>query len=71
MESLTVLVTVQCRSCARTYTKPKVGGTVKTNPGCPRCGSLGWIPVDEGIIEGGGQPRYVGGRPRVLASLRG
>ena len=34
---------VQCLECGGTYTKPADGGTVTENPGCPRCGYLGWI----------------------------
>lgn len=34
---------VRCLECGATYTKPVDGGTVTENPGCPRCGYLGWI----------------------------
>ena len=34
---------VRCLDCGTTYGKPKAGGTVQENPGCPRCGYLGWI----------------------------
>jgi DNA-directed RNA polymerase subunit RPC12/RpoP len=36
---------VRCLDCGATYTKPGDGGTVNENPGCPRCGYLGWIPA--------------------------
>ena len=36
---------VCCLDCGATYTKPGDGGTVNENPGCPRCGYLGWIPA--------------------------
>ena len=34
---------VRCLDCSATYSKPAGGGTVHENPGCPRCGYLGWI----------------------------
>jgi ribosomal protein S27AE len=34
---------VRCLECGATYSKLAQGGTVSRNPGCPRCGYLGWI----------------------------
>jgi transposase-like protein len=34
---------VRCLDCSASYSKPAGGGTVHENPGCPRCGYLGWI----------------------------
>ena len=34
---------VRCLECGAKYAKPAHGGTVLENPGCPRCGYLGWI----------------------------
>ncbi len=34
---------VQCLECSTRYVKPADGGTVHENPGCPKCGYLGWI----------------------------
>jgi ribosomal protein S27AE len=34
---------VRCLECGATYIKPSGGGTVSQNPGCPKCGYLGWI----------------------------
>lgn len=42
VESVALVVTVQCLSCGSAYSKPAGGGTVRTNPGCPTCGYLGW-----------------------------
>lgn len=42
---LTVLQSVRCLECERTYSKPMSGGTVWANPGCPHCGYVGWIPA--------------------------
>ena len=36
---------VRCLDCGTSYAKPADGGTVHENPGCPRCGYLGWIPT--------------------------
>jgi hypothetical protein len=36
---------VRCLDCGTTYAKPAAGGTVSRNPGCPRCGYLGWVPA--------------------------
>jgi predicted nucleic acid-binding Zn-ribbon protein len=46
VETLSLVVTVQCLACGSTYSKPENGGTVRTNPGCPQCGYLGWSPED-------------------------
>ena len=42
---LTVLVTVRCLECGEIYAKPRRGGTVEKNPGCPSCGYVGWLSV--------------------------
>jgi len=34
---------VRCLECGSKYVKPADGGTVHENPGCPKCGYLGWI----------------------------
>jgi hypothetical protein len=61
---------VRCLDCSTTYTKPAGGGTVHENPGCPRCGYLGWIatsvPNAPAVPDRSGadqRPRSVG-RPR-------
>ena len=68
--NLTVLVSVRCLECGAVYAKPTVGGTTESNPGCPACGYVGWIPVrlaPEPVPphrSGGGRP------PRPSARLR-
>jgi ribosomal protein S27AE len=42
-EKLVHLDRVRCLECGATYVKPADGGTVNRNPGCPRCGYVGWI----------------------------
>jgi hypothetical protein len=34
---------VRCLACETTYSKPVGGGTLVANPGCPKCGYVGWI----------------------------
>jgi len=34
---------VRCLECGVTYVKPCGGSTMRRNPGCPRCGYVGWI----------------------------
>ena len=34
---------VRCLECGVKYVKPADGGTVHENPGCPKCGYVGWI----------------------------
>jgi hypothetical protein len=35
---------VRCLDCGRDYAKPSGRGTLTTNPGCPDCGYVGWVP---------------------------
>ena len=42
---LTLLESVRCLECGEVYSKPVQGGTVQTNPGCPACEYVGWIPI--------------------------
>ena len=34
---------VRCLSCDHVYEKPASGGTSSRNPGCPKCGYVGWV----------------------------
>ena len=47
MERQTTGVQVSCLQCEASYTKPMDGGTVQQNPGCPRCGYLGWAVLTQ------------------------
>jgi hypothetical protein len=49
--TLTVVASVRCLDCGAVYAKPTGGGTVRQNPGCPDCGYVGWIGLDEPIVE--------------------
>ena len=41
----TALESVRCLDCGTEYAKPMGGGTLATNPGCPHCGCVGWLPI--------------------------
>jgi hypothetical protein len=45
VRTLEALESVCCLECGEIYAKPMGGGTVQTNPSCPECGYLGWIPL--------------------------
>jgi ribosomal protein S27AE len=42
-DNVVQLERVRCLECGTKYIKPADGGTVSQNPGCPRCGYVGWI----------------------------
>jgi hypothetical protein len=42
--ALTLVDSVRCLDCATVYSKPRAGGTMSKNPGCPHCGYVGWVP---------------------------
>jgi hypothetical protein len=41
--------TVRCLGCGQEYAKPTGGGTLSTNPGCPHCGYVGWLPTSSPV----------------------
>jgi hypothetical protein len=57
-----VLESVRCLECGYEYSKPAGGGTSATNPGCPECGYLGWLPM--AVRKAWPLSRSVGGPPR-------
>jgi predicted nucleic acid-binding Zn-ribbon protein len=44
--ALAVYESVRCLECETVYGKPSRGGTSNLNPGCPKCGYVGWLAVD-------------------------
>jgi hypothetical protein len=60
---------VRCLECGETYSKPEQGGTVHENPGCPKCGYLGWIAASIPVTHRGhARPRFDAGLlPRPAA----
>jgi hypothetical protein len=70
---LALLTRVRCLECGGAYAKPAGGGTVTQNPGCPRCGYLGWIPfgIDVSAVAGTASLRSRSGEdPRRRRSSR-
>lgn len=63
---LTALQTVRCLECERTYAKPVAGGTVWSNPGCPHCGYVGWIPASAPFARAPARQRPLVRRRAVL-----
>ena len=61
MNWLHVVASVRCLACGTVYPKPSSIGTAESNPGCPRCGYVGWVLAeqdeDDEIMEGSGQLR--------------
>lgn len=68
--NLSVLASVRCLECGGVYAKPIVGGTHETNPGCPVCGYVGWIPVRFEREVAQRRRSAEGRRPRPAARFR-
>ena len=56
---------VRCLDCSTSYSKPADGGTVHENPGCPRCGYLGWIATTVPTGAGSARPLRRGSAPEL------
>jgi hypothetical protein len=54
---------VRCLECGNAYAKPCAGGTVDQNPGCPRCGYIGWIDLPGELMPPTAPTRYDAGPP--------
>ena len=63
---LAVVESVRCLECGEVYAKPRAGGTVKENPGCPECGYVGWISTAPASVSEEWRPSRsaVGRQPR-------
>jgi predicted nucleic acid-binding Zn-ribbon protein len=61
MNRLHLLSPVRCLACGIVYPKPSSLRTAESNPGCPRCGYVGWVPAEQDedgeVIEGSGLSR--------------
>jgi predicted nucleic acid-binding Zn-ribbon protein len=61
MNWLHLVSSVRCLACGTVYPKPSLLGTAESNPGCPRCGYVGWVPAeqdeDDEVMEGPGLSR--------------
>jgi hypothetical protein len=59
---------VRCLDCGKEYAKPTAGGTLSTNPGCPHCGYVGWLPSSVSLNGPWRRDRYAADRlQRLLA----
>jgi hypothetical protein len=58
---------VRCLECGAKYVKPADGGTVHENPGCPKCGYVGWISATIPASTGDALRRFAGDRRRHQA----
>lgn len=62
---------VCCLECGTAYGKPRLGGTISTNPGCPECGYLGWVPEPGRLRAATLRDRSVADRPRRPSARAG
>ena len=60
---------VRCLECATTYAKPAVGGLFQENPGCPKCGYVGWIDTEIPFSPGPRRRFAADRRPRRIVQL--
>jgi hypothetical protein len=61
---------VCCLECGTNYVKPAGGSTAHRNPGCPRCGYVGWISAlvpPSGVTTPARRHRSGGDPPRTPA----
>ena len=66
--TLTALESVRCLDCGKEYVKPTGRGTLSTNPGCPHCGYVGWLPISASLNPLRRRDRFVADRlQRLLA----
>ena len=47
MNRLHVVSSVRCLACGTIYPKPLSLGTAESNPGCSRCGYVGWVHAEQ------------------------
>jgi hypothetical protein len=48
---LMVVESVRCLECGAVYAKPRGGGTVRENPGCPECAYVGWTTTSPAAVN--------------------
>jgi hypothetical protein len=63
---LAIVESVRCLECGAVYAKPRAGGTVRENPGCPECGYVGWVATAPAAFSEDWSPRRsaAGRQPR-------
>ena len=68
---LSALESVRCLECGKEYGKPTAGGTLSTNPGCPYCGYVGWLPSTASLNGPWRRDRFAADRLQRLLALTG
>ena len=68
---LAALEPVRCLGCGTEYAKPSAGGTLSTNPGCPHCGYVGWLPSSASVNAPLRRDRFAADRLQRLLSPTG
>ena len=48
-------LSVRCLGCGSVYLAPVREGTGTLSNGCPRCGYVGWVPIDQ-AFTGASEP---------------
>jgi predicted nucleic acid-binding Zn-ribbon protein len=49
-------LSIRCLGCGSVYRAPVGEGTGTLSNGCPRCGYVGWVPIDQ-AFTGAPEPR--------------
>jgi predicted nucleic acid-binding Zn-ribbon protein len=58
MHRFPALSSVRCLGCGTVYAKPAGHGTAQSNPGCPKCGYVGWLHDEDRVREEIGRFRF-------------
>ena len=66
-----IVESVRCLDCGEVYAKPRGGGTVSQNPGCPVCGYVGWLAARIPVSEESARRRSAAGRQQRLPTQSG
>jgi hypothetical protein len=61
---------VRCLECGEIYNKPARSGTANANPGCPRCGYVGWASTTAPTVMQATEPHRFGADPLQHPSVR-
>jgi hypothetical protein len=69
VDSFAVTLTVRCLACGTPYAKPNGHGTVRGNPGCPRCGYVGWAAAEPGVTPQRARARFSADPLHALRAL--
>jgi predicted nucleic acid-binding Zn-ribbon protein len=62
---------VRCLGCGKEYAKLGGRGTLSTNPGCPECGYVGWLPTAKQVSPTSLRGRSAADRRRLRTAQSG